>query len=289
MKSDRPAAAPAMRFAQHRRTRQLQPTRSSRRKVHSIQSILNLRAPVQPRQPSFASGNRRLTDGLYEGYQGAIRSLSPGRVQPQIGVAAVRIIEEFARNIGERLEALGPRKTAAFLASCAERLMPLYRQFCTEQKWDTHSHLQDALDYVWESLLQISPEGNLRTIIMGVEEQLPYAHSDSALITAAQNCMFCIDVALRYLLDTHAQLSGSPWYAVEAVTSVEYRRLKALARFDSTSADDILAETILATVHRELLSQSCDVETLEASNHVSDAVDVIRVRARNNAYWESRV
>jgi uncharacterized protein YjaG (DUF416 family) len=197
----------------------------------------------------------------------------------------LRIIEEYARNLGERLEALGPRKTAAFLASCAERLMPLYRQFCTEQKWDAHSHIEDALDYVWEALLLISPEDNLQTIMMGVEEQLPYAHSDSVLLTAAQNCVLCIDVALRYLLDIHVQLSGSPWYAVEAVTSVEYRRLKALSRFDSTSADDILAEI----VHREFRSQSCDVETLETSHDVSEAVDLMRVRARKNAYSESRV
>ena len=199
------------------------------------------------------------------------------------------VIEDYARTIHEPLESLEPRKVAAFLASCAERLMPLYRQFCAEQNWDAHSYLEDALDYLWEVLLQISPEENLLGILGSVERQAPYAHSNSALITAAQNCVFCIDVALRYLLHGCVWLYVNPWVSVEAVASVEYRRLEGVSRCDSTSADDILEERVLATVQRELACQSCDVETLVASDNVSEVVDLMRVRARNNAYWESRV
>jgi hypothetical protein len=202
----------------------------------------------------------------------------------------VRGLEDYSRNMRLLLSTLGPQKTAAFIAACAERLMPLYRKFCEEHKWDTNCDLERALDASWYVLLQTSPADCLRPSSRQVADLMPYpGGSRSGLMTAAQNTVTCIDVALRHLLDGRSRLSVVPECVLEAVASVDPDRLPEAWGIGSTPPKAEVKELILLSVQREIIFQRRDVAVLIASTGVAEVIDEIRARAYRNAHGQSRV
>lgn len=51
--------------------------------------------------------------------------------------------------VEEQLSLLGARQKTAFVALCAERLLPYYRWFSRVQRWGSYSRLEEALAVVW--------------------------------------------------------------------------------------------------------------------------------------------
>jgi uncharacterized protein YjaG (DUF416 family) len=187
------------------------------------------------------------------------------------------------------LSTLGSQKTAAFTAACAERLMPLYRQFC-EQHWDANCDLERALGAIWEVLLQISPVVCLRPSLWQVADLMPYPDGlQSGLVTVVKNAVTCVDMALRHLLDSRTRLSAVPECVLEAVASVDRDRLSEAWGIGSTPPEAEVKELILPSVQREIIFQRRDVAVLIASTGVAEVVDEIRARACRNAHGQSPV
>lgn len=202
----------------------------------------------------------------------------------------MRDLEDYSRNIRRLLVTLGPQKTAAFSAACAERLMPLYRNFCEQHHWDANAELEDALDSTWDVLLQISPVDCLMPSLSQVADLVPYPDDfESGLITVAQNAVICIDVALRHLMGCDARLSVVPECALEAVASVAPDRPPGTWRIRSAPPAPMVNTPMLPTVQQEIICQRRDIAVLIASTDVVEVVDEMRARARKNAHGQRRM
>jgi uncharacterized protein len=196
-------------------------------------------------------------------------------------------VEDMTRDVSARLATLGRRQNAAFSASCAERLMPLYQKFCTEQKWDGNQQLRDILNNVWGVLRDPAIAAPLEDWLSGTEALVPHADDfASALITAAQDCVICTDLAVRWLLGRQALPSASPEYALEGILSTEAARRTGFLSFGSTQDDQAKENQIigLSTVQNELACQRQDVATLAAAGDAADVAEDIRVKARGDAH-----
>jgi hypothetical protein len=201
----------------------------------------------------------------------------------------MRDLVDYSRNIRQLLSTLGPQKTVAFTAACAERLMPLYRNVC-ERNWDASCDLERALGGIWEVLLQISPVDCLRPSLLQVAALMPYPGDlQSGLITVAQNAVTCIDMALRHLLDSRIRLSLVPECVLEAVASVDPDRLPEAWGIGSTPPEAEVKCAILPTVQHEIICERRDIATLIASTEVLDVIDEMRVRACKNAHGQNHV
>jgi uncharacterized protein YjaG (DUF416 family) len=194
-------------------------------------------------------------------------------------------VEELTQEVSTRLSGLEAPQNAAFSAACAERLMPLYLDFCVEQSWDDKQQLRGVLDDVWSALLDASQVARLDRAIHRLEQLVPHADDfNSALITAAQDCVICTDIAVRWLLGRPTEFSVSPGYAVEGIASAESARRTGYLSFGpapDADEDQILG---LPAVQNELAYQRQDVETLSTTARVADVTDEIRRRAHRNGH-----
>lgn len=196
-----------------------------------------------------------------------------------------RVIAEYVRNTGETLCQLGPRKTAAFAACCADRLLPMYWRYCSECKWDTRSCMEDALDYVYDALLGRVTTDFLVPVLPSVLDFIPRgSDSESTFFTAARSCALCLEEALRHLLAQPEHPPSSSGYALEALATLELDCPDGVTGFGLTPADERLEAQIigLPTVQMELVWQRRDIETLTVLDDVSEVIDAMRMTASNN-------
>ena len=196
-------------------------------------------------------------------------------------------VEELTYDVSTQLAGLEPLKNAEFSASCAERLMPLYQKFCVEQHWDHELQLREALSHAWNALREPSGVDHLEGAISRLEALVPHADDfDSPLITAAQDCAICTDLAVRWLLGRQALPSASPQYALEGIASAEAARRTGILSFGSTPDDEVAEKEILGlpAVQNELAYQRQDIETLLATREIADVAEEMCLRARGNAH-----
>ena len=110
-------------------------------------------------------------------------------------------VEQLTHELSRRLSALEPPQNAAFSASCAERLMQLYQDFCGEQSWDGSSNCARFCMTCGRHFATRRQVTRLEKAIPRLEQLVPHADDfNSALITAAQDCAICTDIAVRWLL-----------------------------------------------------------------------------------------
>jgi uncharacterized protein YjaG (DUF416 family) len=169
--------------------------------------------------------------------------------------------------------------------------MPLYRQFCVEENWDDKLQLRRILDDVWDVLRKPAEIRRLEGWLSKVEVLVPHAHDfDSALITAAQDCAICVDLALRYVLTAvltaQSPPAVSPDYALEGVASAESARRTEVLSLGSTARDESDEAQVLGLppIQNELACQRHDIAMLLSKPDVTDLVDEMRRSARANAH-----
>jgi hypothetical protein len=192
---------------------------------------------------------------------------------------------ELTKEVSTQLADLGPPKNSAFSAACAERLMPLYQSFCREQSWDREQQLREILDNVWSALREPTAIARLQSAIPLLEKLVPHADDfDSTMITAAQDCVICTDIAARWLLGLQPLSLASPRYALEGILSAEAARRTGYLSFGS--APDQREQEILRlpAVQNELAFQRQDVGTLSEASGASDVSEAVCIRARRNQH-----
>ena len=196
------------------------------------------------------------------------------------------VIEQYIHYVGEQLAFMGPQKTAAFAACCAERLLPLYLKYSSDCGWDTHSYLDDALDTVYDVLLQQVSTDFLIPILPDVTELIPRDNrSESALFTSARDCALCIDEALRQLLTQAERPPASSGYALEALASLELGCPNGVSGFGTTAADELVEKQIIAlpAIQMEIVWQRRDIEALAGASDAAEVIDTLRITACKNA------
>jgi uncharacterized protein YjaG (DUF416 family) len=194
-------------------------------------------------------------------------------------------VEQLTHELSMRLSALEPPQNSAFSASCAERLMQLYQDFCGEQSWDGKQQLREILNDVWAALREASQVTRLEKAIPRLEQLVPHADDfNSALITAAQDCAICTDIAVRWLLGREIAFSASPGYALEGIASAEAARRTGYLSFGSVPDADEQKILDLPAIQNELAYQRQDVETLSGAASVSDVTEEMRTRAHRNRH-----
>lgn len=180
------------------------------------------------------------------------------------------VIDSHARNIRAELADLSLDRTAVFFACCAERLMPLYLQFCTENDWDIYSHIEDSLHLVWDVLCQHETVDGLEDLLPIIRHLVPEeGASVPALVKAAQNCVFCVGMAVQCLSNAYDVSSASEANVVGAVMFIQ-----------------LISETThpLAAVQRELTFQRRDVTALKTPVDVVEVAGRLCLRSRHDAY-----
>ena len=196
------------------------------------------------------------------------------------------VIEQYVHHVGELLADMGPRKSAAFAACCAERLLPLYLKYSSECGWDTHSYLDDSLDSVYDALLQQVSTDFLIPILRNVTEFIPRDNSSASLLfTPALNCALCIDEALRQLLVMAERPPASSGYALEALASIELGCPNGVSGFGATAADELVEKQIIAlpAIQMEIVWQRRDIEALTGAGDAAEVIDALRITACKNA------
>lgn len=194
-------------------------------------------------------------------------------------------VEQLSQEVSTHLATLGPLENSAFSASCAERLMPLYEMFCVEQTWDREQLLRGILDNVWAALREPSRVAQLNGAIHRLEKLVPHADDfNSTMITSAQDCVICTDIAVRWLLGHQPLPSVSPRYALEGIASAVSARRTGYLSFGSAPDDNEEKILSLPAVQNELAYQRQDVETLSGAAGTSNVTEELCIRARRNGH-----
>jgi uncharacterized protein YjaG (DUF416 family) len=196
------------------------------------------------------------------------------------------VIEQYVHYVGEVLADMGPEKTAAFATCCAERLLPLYLKYSSDCGWDTHSYLDDALDSVYDVLLQQVSTDFLVPIIRDITEFIPRDNSsESVLFTPARDCALCVEEALRQLLAKAEGPPASSAYALEALASIELGCPTGVSGFGATAADELVEQQIIAlpAIQMEIVWQRRDIEALTGAGDAAEVIDTLRITACKNA------
>lgn len=196
-------------------------------------------------------------------------------------------LDELSEAVGRELGALGAWENAVFCAACAERLIPLYQQFCSEEGWDRTAELEGILNAVWAAVSNASVTGALDGKIAKLESLVPHADDfDSEFVTAAQDSVICTDLAVRSLLGLQLGGALSAQYALEGLSSTEAARRTGFSSSGSTVEDREMEAEVIASrvVQSELECQRQDATALTSPGDCSDLAERIRTRARLNAH-----
>jgi uncharacterized protein len=169
-----------------------------------------------------------------------------------------------------RLERLSPEKRLAFLLSCAERMVPNYREFHRRYQWGQPEVIRQALDLVWAALQGVGSRDQLQELRAQCDRATPDTEDfdtilvSSALDAAATACL------LLDLLDG-GNLGQVMEGAALARDTVDMY-VQELEDMDANDAD--LEERILGhpLMQQELRRQREDVELLERLDLSSPAV-----------------
>jgi hypothetical protein len=164
----------------------------------------------------------------------------------------------------------------------------MYEAFRRETGWDSSGELTRVRNMLWD-LLELC-DNNARwpaELPSDAMHLVPHADDfDSCLITAAQNCSICVDVALSYFNDRQPSTLGIvSEYTIDALISVE---LCKEAGYLSAGDDRRLLELELQIrrgdlVTSELAIQQRDLDSLvNQENLTANLVRNIRDRRRES-------
>jgi uncharacterized protein YjaG (DUF416 family) len=113
-------------------------------------------------------------------------------------------------NVSEELARLPQRHRAAFAASGAERLLPLYERFSQKARWGDPERLRQGLDLAWKMVAgETVSEVLLKKHADQVEEVVPDSEDFGSLLgSAAQDAAVTVIYALKSLYEKDPEMAG---------------------------------------------------------------------------------
>lgn len=184
--------------------------------------------------------------------------------------------------IDEQVAVLPARQVAAYFASAAERLMPLYEGFVNRERWGDPDVLRRALDSVWAAL-ERNEVANWSTLLVEVEMQTPHGDDfDSDHVIFAQDACIGVDAAIQALLGTQKPQGAD--FVFEALRVAACLEQTGSSDLGSGSQGDKFEEGLVsdARIQKELAMQRADLA--ELGSPVPANYDRLRRRGVENGW-----
>lgn len=88
----------------------------------------------------------------------------------------------------------------AFMASCCERLMPIYLAFSLTERWGDYRSLEEAIEVIWKCACKQPPEGTLSFLLERCIAQAPDTEKfESVFASGALDTISVIVETLRFI------------------------------------------------------------------------------------------
>ena len=191
------------------------------------------------------------------------------------------------KRIEAQLSTMAPTSVGLFSCSAAERLLPLYQAFASENGWGDYAKLRSILDALWDyngGKCNSNPPFGLW--LEEILKATPHADDfDSLLITSAQDTCICLDLAVRWTGSIEKDRS----YAMTEYSLEGWRQLicyRETGYIDLGSGPEAAAFELQLLEHpfisAELARQHEDIATLQSQEEISQFVATLKDRARQH-------
>jgi uncharacterized protein YjaG (DUF416 family) len=189
--------------------------------------------------------------------------------------------EEWISATSKKLDLLTRRKFSAWFAYAAERIFPLYSNFCEMHGWDQELALRKELDRVWFVVTGSRPSKEVSQASLDIVARLtPHGDDfDAPNSTFAQDVAICVDCAIRALLPDE-EINGE-WceFAIEPAIIRATEEAYGFLSPNSSARTEWSSQIIKHPALTDLLQDLNEI-TEELSRQSDDDYQKIRIRAR---------
>jgi len=181
--------------------------------------------------------------------------------------------DDLTTELATDLNKLDQAASVLFFAAVASVFLPSYRAWAEVSESQGGLLLEEALEAGRHYAFFGSVVENGNVILSQLEANTPDASEsaeDAALITIAQDCWICADIALRIPLEGYLPGDGA-WYVLEPVFQAVSRRLFGVDDVGSEDAE-LLEPGVVSDLRLRQAVAACReaVSTLKASRHLTD-------------------